>query len=169
MRKLPIGVQAFEVMRGRNFVYVDKTQGIHRLVDEGMYYFLARPRRFGKSLLVSTLRSLFEAKRELFKGLWIDEPGRWAWRPHPVVVIDFNGLAVGTPENLRLSLTRQLFLSGRAFQIELVEPLLEGQFKEPPSSPASPTTSRRSATRPTTTRSATWPSPPPAAPYRAAC
>jgi len=69
MKKLPIGIQSFEVMRSRGFVYVDKTEGIHQLVTEGMYYFLARPRRFGKSLLVSTLRCLFE-------GLWIAEPGR---------------------------------------------------------------------------------------------
>jgi len=69
MKKLPIGIQAFEVMRTQGFVYVDKTRWIHQLVTEGMYYFLARPRRFGKSLLVSTLRCLFEGRRELFEGL----------------------------------------------------------------------------------------------------
>lgn len=130
MKKLPIGVQAFEVMRTQGFVYVDKTEGIHQLATEGMYYFLARPRRFGKSLLVSTLKCLFEAKRELFTGLWIDAPGRWEWQTHPVVVLDFNGMTLDTPENLRLSLKRELELIGRLYQVELTDPLLEGQFKE---------------------------------------
>ena len=130
MQKLPIGISSFEVMRTRGFVYVDKTEGIHQLVTEGIYYFLARPRRFGKSLLVSTLRCLFEGKRELFEGLWIAEGGRWEWTPHPVVVIDFNQMSLDTPENLKLSLKRELDTIGRVSQLELEEPLLEGRFKE---------------------------------------
>ena len=98
MKKLPIGIQSFEVMRTRGFVYVDKTETIHRLVTEGMYYFMARPRRFGKSLLVSTLRCLFEGRRELFEGLWIAEPGRWDWQPHPVVVFVAQESAKARPD-----------------------------------------------------------------------
>ena len=56
MQKLPIGIHTFEIMRTRGYLYVDKTQYVHQLVTEGMYYFMARPRRFGKSLLVSTLK-----------------------------------------------------------------------------------------------------------------
>jgi len=130
MKKLPIGIQSFEVMRTRDFVYVDKTQDIHRLVTEGMYYFLARPRRFGKSLLVSTLRCLFEGRRELFEGLWIAEPGRWDWQPHPVVVIDFSTIALDTPENLRLGLRTALQEIAETHQFELETPLLVSQFKE---------------------------------------
>jgi hypothetical protein len=71
--KLPVGVQAFETLRGQGYLYVDKTRWVHRMVTQGMFYFLARPRRLGKSLLVSTLRCLFEGRRELFEGLWIAE------------------------------------------------------------------------------------------------
>jgi len=67
--RLPMGISSFEVLRTRGNVYVDKTEHIYRLVTEGMYYFLSRPRCFGKSLLVSTLRCLFEGKRDLFEGL----------------------------------------------------------------------------------------------------
>lgn len=130
MMKLPIGIQAFEVMRTQGFVYVDKTRWIHQLVTEGIYYFLARPRRFGKSLLVSTLRCLFRGRRELFDGLWIAEPGRWDWQPHPVVVIDFNGIARDTPENLRLGLERALDQIAQSYQVTLSDPLLEGRFVE---------------------------------------
>jgi len=130
MNKLPIGIQSFEVMRGQGFIYVDKTRWIHQLVTEGMYYFLARPRRFGKSLLVSTLRCLFQGQRELFDGLWIAEPGRWEWQPHPVVVLDFNGIARDTSEHLRLGLARALDQIAQDYQLTLSEPLLEGRFVE---------------------------------------
>jgi len=130
MKKLPIGVQAFEVMRTQGFVYVDKTEWIHQLATEGMYYFLARPRRFGKSLLVSTLKCLFEAKRELFEGLWIAEAGRWEWQPHPVVMIDFNGIARDTPEHLQLGMRLILQETAARHRLTLQTPLLESQFRE---------------------------------------
>ncbi|RLC94247.1 MAG: AAA family ATPase [Chloroflexi bacterium] len=130
MYKLPIGIQSFEVMRTRGFVYVDKTETIHRLVTEGMYYFLARPRRFGKSLLVSTLRCLFEGQRELFEGLWIAEPGRWDWQPHPVVVIDFNQIALDTPEHLHQGLLYQLAQRAAESQLTLTSPSYVSQFGE---------------------------------------
>ena len=130
MKKLPLGIQSFEVMRTRGCVYVDKTEIIHHLVTEGMYYFMSRPRRFGKSLLVSTLRCLFAGRRELFEGLWIAEPGRWDWQPHPVVVIDFNGIALDTPENLRTGLQTTLQEIARTYQLELKTPQLVSQFKE---------------------------------------
>ena len=70
--KFPIGIQDFAKIRNEEYVYVDKTALIHRLVTEGSIYFLSRPRRFGKSLLVSTLKYYFQGKKELFKGLAID-------------------------------------------------------------------------------------------------
>ncbi|MDR1603611.1 MAG: AAA family ATPase, partial [Gracilibacteraceae bacterium] len=69
MRKLPVGIQDFEDLRTNNFLYVDKTDLVYRLATEGKNYFLGRPRRFGKSLLVSTLKAYFEGKKELFRGL----------------------------------------------------------------------------------------------------
>ena len=71
LRKLPIGIQTFENIRREGYVYVDKTALIYRLVTTGKPYFLSRPRRFGKSLLLSTLEAYFEGKRELFEGLAI--------------------------------------------------------------------------------------------------
>ena len=69
MQKLPIGIQSFEKLRSSDSIYVDKTEVIYNLVHDATIYFLSRPRRFGKSLLCSTLRAYFEGKRELFKGL----------------------------------------------------------------------------------------------------
>ena len=72
-RIYPIGIQNFEKRRKDGYVYVDKTAWVHRLVTTGSYYFLSRPRRFGKSLLISTLEAYFLGKRELFKGLAIEQ------------------------------------------------------------------------------------------------
>ncbi len=93
-RKLPVGIQGFEKIRTDNFLYVDKTESIYRLVHNNVPYFLSRPRRFGKSLLLSTLRSYWEGKKELFQGLAIEklEKGNAdAWKPYPVFYFDFNG------------------------------------------------------------------------------
>lgn len=67
--KLPLDIQAFEIMRGERYLYVDKTRRIYRMVTEGRYYFLSRPRRFGKSLLISTLKCLFQGRNDLFAGI----------------------------------------------------------------------------------------------------
>ncbi|MBR4208056.1 MAG: ATP-binding protein [Lachnospiraceae bacterium] len=92
-RKLPIGVQDFESIRKGGYLYVDKTAYIYRLINSAKQYFLSRPRRFGKSLFLSTLRAYFEGKKELFEGLEIaelekDDPD--AWQEYPVFYIDFN-------------------------------------------------------------------------------
>ena len=88
--KYPIGIQDFEKIIKDGYVYVDKTALIYQLVTEGNIYFLSRPRRFGKSLLVSTLKYYFLGKKELFKGLAIDSLEK-EWAEHPVFHIDFNG------------------------------------------------------------------------------
>ena len=93
IRKLPIGVQSFEKLRNDGFIYVDKTEYIYRLVQSGASYFLSRPRRFGKSLFLSTLKAYFEGKRELFEGLKISElegDNPDAWEAYPVLYFDFN-------------------------------------------------------------------------------
>ena len=71
LKKLPIGLQTFSKLREDNYYYVDKTPLIAKLANEGEYYFLSRPRRFGKSLLLSTLKSAFLGEEELFKGLYL--------------------------------------------------------------------------------------------------
>ena len=130
LRRLPLGVQAFETFTSRNCVYVDKTEHVLRMTDEGMFYFLSRPRRFGKSLLVSVLKCLFQAKRELFDGLRIAEPGMWEWEEHPVVILDFNGITHDTPENLRSALGMSLEETAGNFGVEAGKPLLKEKFRE---------------------------------------
>lgn len=88
--KYPIGIQSFDQIINDDYVYVDKTELIYRLVTEGKIYFLSRPRRFGKSLLVSTLKNYFSGKKDLFKGLAIEALEK-DWLEYPVFHIDFNG------------------------------------------------------------------------------
>ena len=93
-RNYPIGIQTFSEIINGNYLYVDKTRQVYDLATAGKYFFLARPRRFGKSLLVSTLNSLFSGKKELFKGLWIED--KWDWsKKHPIIYIPFNILSYG--------------------------------------------------------------------------
>lgn len=95
----PIGIQDFDKLRKEGYLYVDKTALIHRLVRTGSYYFLSRPRRFGKSLLISTLEAYFQGKRELFEGLAIAELEK-NWNVHPVLHLDLNIGKYETPEEL---------------------------------------------------------------------
>lgn len=88
--KYPIGVQNFEKLIRGGYLYIDKTAYIRDLVENGAIYFLGRPRRFGKSLLLSTMHAFFEGKRELFKGLYIDSWKEWDWNEYPVIHIDLN-------------------------------------------------------------------------------
>jgi len=88
MKKLPIGISDFKELIQGNFIYVDKTEYIYKLINSGKYYFLSRPRRFGKSLLLSTIRYLFENHKDLFKGLYIEN--KWNWNEtYPVIRITF--------------------------------------------------------------------------------
>ena len=90
LKRLPIGVQTFEKLIEQNCLYIDKTSYIHKMINVSNYVFLSRPRRFGKSLLVSTLQSYFEGKKELFKGLYIEtvEKDR---TEYPVLRFDLSG------------------------------------------------------------------------------
>jgi hypothetical protein len=89
MKKLGIGISDFKELIKGNYIYVDKTEYIYKLINSGKYYFLSRPRRFGKSLLLSTIRYLFEGEKELFKGLYIED--KWEWEEiYPVIRIDFS-------------------------------------------------------------------------------
>ena len=129
LAKLPIGIQAFETLRGQGYLYVDKTRWVHRMVTQGMFYFLARPRRFGKSLLVSTLKCLFEGRKELFEGLWIAAPGRWDWQAHPVIHLSFTELSTRTPALLEQSLSQSLEQIALDFGVTLRSAILEVQFQ----------------------------------------
>lgn len=88
----PIGIQNFEKIRTEDFLYVDKTAAIYKLAKEGRYYFLSRPRRFGKSLLVSTMEAYFAGRKELFSGLAIEKL-ETEWKQHPVLHLDLSGVS----------------------------------------------------------------------------
>ena len=106
-RYLPIGIQTFEELRTKNYIYVDKTAFVDSIVRSGKPYFLSRPRRFGKSLFLSTLRSYFEGRKDLFEGLAISKT-ETEWKKYPVFYFDFNVGDFTTEENFRASLGLKL-------------------------------------------------------------
>lgn len=110
-RKLPIGIQGFVKLRTDNFFYVDKTEYIYNLAHNNVPYFLSRPRRFGKSLLLSAMNAYWEGKKELFAGLRIEEleaDNPDAWKSYPVFYFDFNGTNYSEKGGLEDSLSSQL-------------------------------------------------------------
>ena len=111
MKKLPIGIQTFEKIIKENYCYVDKTEIIYKLINNGTYFFLSRPRRFGKSLLIDTIKSLFEGREELFKGLWIED--KWDFsQKYPLIKIDFgNQKATSSNELLSFILNQLRFIA----------------------------------------------------------
>ena len=106
-RRLPIGMQTFRELREQDCYYVDKTAHIRRLLAEGKHYFLSRPRRFGKSLFLDTLKELFEGNEALFEGLHIHDGWEWSVR-HPVVRLDFAGGSFKEPDHLHEDVMLQL-------------------------------------------------------------
>jgi hypothetical protein len=89
-QKYPIGIQSFEELRTGGYEYIDKTEHIYDLVDSGKYYFLSRPRRFGKSLLLNAMKSFFEGKKHLFSGLYIED--KMEFKPYPIIHISFTNI-----------------------------------------------------------------------------
>ncbi|MDR0574212.1 MAG: AAA family ATPase [Tannerella sp.] len=129
MKKLPIGTQSFEKLRTNNCVYVDKTEIIHRIISNGEVYCLSRPRRFGKSLLVSTLEALFKGRKELFEGLYIYD--RWDWsQQYPVIVVDWAMIGHSTPEEMKTDMISYLNEIARDSQITLTSQFISGCFRE---------------------------------------
>lgn len=123
----PIGVQNFEDLRQNGYVYVDKTRLIHRLVKTGKYYFLSRPRRFGKSLLVSTLESYFRGKKHLFEGLAMEQLEN-DWKEYPVLHFDLNAKKFDTEEDLYDLVGRQLERYESQYDTTAVDKSLDGRF-----------------------------------------
>ena len=128
IQKYPVGIQDFSEVRTGGYVYVDKTHFIDMLINQGKYYFLSRPRRFGKSLFVSTLDYLFQAKRELFEGLYIDK--HWDWsKTNPVIKISFSN--IGHKDlGLREAINQTLDATAERYGISLQTTYNAGKFKE---------------------------------------
>ena len=115
--KLPLGLQTFAEVRGSGCVYVDKTPFAIKLANEAKLYFLSRPRRFGKSLFLDTLRNLFEGKRELFQGLYAEQNWQWSVK-YPVIKLDMSGTS-GSLSALRSVLEGKLRRAAKRLGIEL--------------------------------------------------
>lgn len=127
MKRLPIGIQAFSEIIKENYVYIDKTKKLYDLIERGKYYFLARPRRFGKSLLVSTLENIFLAKRELFEGLAIDSLP-YDWQQYSVIKISFSDIACATAKDLERGLKLYLRAIAQHYKVEVNERVSPGEM-----------------------------------------
>ncbi|MFH1643670.1 MAG: AAA family ATPase [bacterium] len=103
MKKLPIGIQTFEEIISNDYLYIDKTKQIYDIITTGKTYFISRPRRFGKSLLCSTLEEIFKGNKELFKNLWIYDSD-YLWDEHPVIRIDMSKIGHKTADELEKNL-----------------------------------------------------------------
>ena len=127
MKKLPIGIQEFSKLREGDFLYIDKTEFVYKLIDSASYYFLSRPRRFGKSLFLNTIKEVFKGNKELFEGLWIYD--KIEWEKYPVIKISFS-----TVDYINLGLARaiddMLFDIAGEYDISLEKPSFSSKFKE---------------------------------------
>jgi hypothetical protein len=126
--KYPIGIQQFEKLREDEWVYVDKTRQVYELVQGGSCYFLSRPRRFGKSLLLSTLEAYFQGKKHLFEGLAIENLEK-EWTVHPVLHLDLNAKPFTKLQDLYDLLNAQLYLYEQEYESVAIDTSIEGRFR----------------------------------------
>ena len=127
MKKLPIGIQTFENLILEGYCYVDKTPYIKQLTSQGKYYFLSRPRRFGKSLLLSTIKAAYQGKKDLFQGLYLQE--NWDWNSvHPVVHISFGSGVLRSIKDLHIRFTAILESHEHEYELVIHENDLRERF-----------------------------------------
>ena len=126
--KYPIGIQQFEEIRTGGWVYVDKTAQVYNLAEEGKYFFLSRPRRFGKSLLLSTLQAYFEGKKHLFEGLAI-ECLETEWNTYPVLHLDLNAKPFTKLQDLYDLLNAQLYIYEQQYESVAIDTSIEGRLR----------------------------------------
>jgi hypothetical protein len=128
-RRLPIGIQTFRKIREDDCYYVDKTGFAVDLIDQGSCYFLSRPRRFGKSLFLDTLKDLFEGHQDLFTGLAVET--RWDWSvKYPVIRISFGAGNGHSRAELDAKMTEQLDVNEQALGLHTTQPTISGRFSE---------------------------------------
>ena len=127
-RNLPIGIQTFEKIRKDNCVYVDKTQFVQELAKYKCPYFLSRPRRFGKSLFLSTLKSYFEGRRDLFEGLAISKT-ETEWKKYPVLHFDFNGQNYVDENTVNQTISYRLSEYEKIYEVESIDSSVSIRFK----------------------------------------
>ncbi|WP_373551544.1 AAA family ATPase [Haliscomenobacter sp.] len=127
-QRLPIGLQDFRSIIEEDYKYIDKTRYIHKMVTSGKYFFLSRPRRFGKSITIATLQELFLGSKELFKGLWIEDKWDWA-KKHPVLRISFTSIGYESL-GLEAALEQELHTQAEKKEIQLKKAGIGPLFKE---------------------------------------
>ncbi|KLO24966.1 ATP-binding protein [Marinitoga sp. 1155] len=128
MKKLPIGIQDYKEIITENYTYVDKTKYIYKMLNEGKFYFLSRPRRFGKSLTISTLYYLFKGEKELFKDTYIYD--KWEFKEYPIIRINILDVATDNEERFKKSLTKIIKEEGMRNNIEITEEDYKFAFNE---------------------------------------
>ena len=129
MKKYPIGIQDFQELRTGGYLYIDKTEATYRLLQGGKYFFLSRPRRFGKSLLLSTLKYFFLGRRDLFKGLWVDREADHDWQSYPVLHWSLSSSGYKSI-GLEAAFMRLVSDSADEYGIQLQTKDLPGRFQE---------------------------------------
>ena len=136
-RKLPLGVQSFKDLREKGFLYVDKTEYLFRLANSSKVYFLSRPRRFGKSLFLSTLAAYFRGQKELFQGLYIEkaeeeltvQENRISWQEYPVLYLDFNTENYNDEKSMHTILHTHLVQWEKQYGSDTSEQTFSSRFK----------------------------------------
>ncbi len=116
--RLPLDLSTFSELRAKNYIYVDKTEYAYKLITEGRRYFLSRPRRFGKSLFISTLKEILSGNRNLFKDLWIDHSD-YEWQPHAVVSLDFASMNARNSERFEVGLIYRLVKHAEFYNVPI--------------------------------------------------
>ena len=130
LKKLPLSITTFSEIIQENYIYVDKTEYIYNMVTGSKYYFLSRPRRFGKSLLVSTLAELFSGNKELFKNLWIDKSD-YDWQKYPVIRFDFSSIGHRMTADLITNIDVRLDTIARDYKLDVSGyPSIDSKFQE---------------------------------------
>ena len=137
MKRLPVGIQSIREILNERYVYVDKTEYVYTLMNDAKHYFLSRPRRFGKSLLLDTISSVFSGDKELFKGLWIYDSD-CEFIKHPVIRLDMSGISNGSPDilekSLFLELKKRIGADGLdipdAYPADMLKFLIEGLYEK---------------------------------------
>ena len=127
--KYPIGIQDFRELREGGYVYVDKTEYLHRIIEGGKHFFLSRPRRFGKSLLLTTINELYKGSKELFQGLWIENHWDWKGEHRPVIWLKFSSQGIRTM-GLEAGINAMLTSEADRLGIRLETTTFDLQFKE---------------------------------------
>ncbi len=129
MKRITVSKSNFEEIIKNDYIYVDKTKFLYEIISKETYYFLSRPRRFGKSLAVSTLEAIFEGKKELFKGLHIADK-EWEWEEYPIIKLDFNVIENTSLSVLKKEINDKFEEIALKYGVELTKDIISSKFEE---------------------------------------